>query len=169
MGRAKYAKWVEPEGLAKIEDLAASLTDGELAAAMEVSASTFYRWLSEHSEISEAVTRGRGGARARANIEAVEESLLGRCIGGVHNVAKGFKIREREFDKDTGRCIAERERVEIAVEQVYVPADTNAIKFFLTNRAPEKWKNKTELSADPETAETVEEFLKRLGEGGREF
>ena len=136
---------------------------------MEINAGTLYKWLKKYGEIGEAVMRGRSGARARANIEAVEESLLERCLGGVREVAKGFRVREREYDKVTGRCVAERERIEMAMEQVYVPADTNAIRFFLTNRAPERWKNRTEVSADPETAEGVEAFLKRIGKGEREF
>ena len=98
----------------------------------------------------------------------MEASLLERSLGGAHVVAKAVKLKEVEYD-ERGRRIREVERVEMAEETVYVPADTAAIRFFLTNRAPEKWKNKTELAADPETREGVEEFLRSLSEGGREF
>ena len=167
MGKLK--QWMSPEGLAKIEEWAASRTDEEMIAGMGVAASTFYRWRAQHDEIENAITAGRTGALAQANNKAVEASLLERCLGGVKTVRKGFKVKAVVYSDETGRRIREEEHVEIVEEEVYVPADTQAIKFWLTNRAPEKWKNKTELAADPETREGVEEFLRSLSEGGREF
>ncbi len=170
MGKGKLAQWTTPEGLAKIEEWAAARTDEELIAAMGVAASTFYRWRAQHEEIDNAIVSGRTGALGQENIRKVEASLLERCLGGVQVVAKGFKVRRTSYDERGHRV--EEEHIEMAAEQVYVPADTNAIKFFLTNRAPEKWKNRTELSADPETREGVEEFLRGLAAtdgGGREF
>lgn len=169
MGKGKLAQWMTPEGLAKIEDWAASKTDEEMIAGMGVAASTFYRWRAQHDEIEDAITAGRTGALAQANNKAVEESLLERCLGGVKTVRKGFKVKVVVYSDETGRRVREEEHVELVEEEVYVPADTQAIKFWLTNRAPEKWKNRTELSADQETRESVEEFLRSLGEGGREF
>ena len=168
MGKGKWAQWSTPEGLAKIEEWAASRTDEELIASMGVAASTFYRWRLAHPELEDAITAGRTGALAQANNKAVEESLLERCLGGVKQVAKGFKVKQVTYDAN-GRRVKEEEHIELIYEEQYVPADTNAIKFWLTNRAPEKWKNRTELSADPETREGVEEFLQRIAEGGREF
>ncbi len=166
MGKLK--QWMSPEGLAKIEEWAASRTDEEMIAGMGVAASTFYRWRAQHDEIENAITAGRTGALAQANNKAVEASLLERCLGGTKTVMKAVKIKNVEYDSD-GHRISEVEQVEMAAETIYVPADTQAIKFWLTNRAPEKWKNKTELAADPETREGVEEFLRSLSEGGREF
>ncbi len=169
MGKGKLAQWMTPEGLAKIEDWAASKTDEEMIAGMGVAASTFYRWRAQHDEIENAITAGRSGALAQENNRAVEASLLERCMGGIKTVRKGFKVKAVVYSDETGRRIREEEHVEIVEEEVYVPADTNAIKFWLTNRAPEKWKNRTELSADPETQAGVEEFLRSLSDGGREF
>ena len=168
MAKGKLAQWISPEGLAKIEEWAASKSDEEMIAGMGVAASTFYRWRAKHDEIENAITAGRTGALAAANNKAVEASLLERCLGGTHQVAKAVKLKEVIYDAQ-GRRVREEERVEMALETVYVPADTQAIKFWLTNRAPEKWKNRTELSADPETREGVEEFLRSLSDGGREF
>lgn len=168
MAKGKLAQWMTPEGLAKIEEWAASRTDEEMIAGMGVAASTYYRWREQHDEIENAINAGRTGALAQANNKAVEESLLERCLGGVQTVMKGFKVKDVEYD-ERGRRIRETEHVELAAEQVFVPADTNAIKFWLTNRAPEKWKNRAELSADPETREGVEEFLRSLSGKGREF
>lgn len=168
MARGKLAQWISPEGLARLEEWAASRTDEEMIAGMGVAASTFYRWRAQHDEIENAITAGRTGALAQQNIRAVEASLLERSLGGTHVVAKAVKLKEVEYD-ERGRRVREVERVQMAEETVYVPADTAAIRFFLTNRAPEKWKNKTELAADPETREGVEEFLRSLTDGGREF
>jgi len=169
MGKGKLAQWTTPEGLARIEAWAAEKTDEELIAAMGVASSTFYRWRAQHEEIEAAIVSGRTGALGQENIRKVEASLLERCLGGMQPVMKAVKLREVIYDAQ-GRRVREEERVELAAETVYVPADTAAIKFFLTNRASEKWKNRTELSADPETRESVEEFLRRFaGDGGREF
>lgn len=169
MSKAKYRDWTSTEGLARLEAMSATKTDEELIREMGIASSTFYAWLKKYPEMAEALTHGRTSAMAAEAVERVEDSLFDRCIGGTREVAKAIKIKTVEYDETTGRRLRETERIEMAVEQVYVPADVNAIKFFLTNRAPEKWKNRTELSADPETQESVENFLAKLGEGGREF
>jgi len=169
VSKGKYAKWLTGEGLAKLSELAASHTDEEMIAEMGVASSTYYKWRLTFPEMENAIVEGRSGALAEANNRAVEESLLERCLGGVHEVRKAIKVKTVEFDPVTGKKLREVEEIKAAMEEVYIPADTQAIKFWLTNRAGAKWKNKTELSADPETKESVEEFLKRCGEGGREF
>lgn len=168
MSKGKYAKWLTEEGQKELGDLAALHTDEELIAAMGVASSTFYNWLKKYPEIAAAIEKGRSSALAEEAVEAVEDSLYERCIGGTHTVMKGFKVREVKYDA-AGKRISETEHVELVAEQVYVPADVNAIKFFLTNRKPERWKNRTEFSADDDTKESVETFLQRISEGGREF
>ena len=170
MGKSKIDRWNTPAGIAKIEELAASSTDRELALAMGIASSTLYKWMAEYSEIADAVNRGRTSAQALANVQAVEDSLLERCLGGVKTVMKAVKL-ETVIYNEAGRRIREEEHVEQAAETVYIPADTNAIKFYLTNRAPDRWKNKTEVSADLGTMESIEDFLRRTEEdgSGREF
>ena len=165
----KLAKWKTPEGLAKLEEMAAAcITDNELMAQMGIANTTFYRWRAENEEIENAIVAGRNGAAAEAHNKAVENSLLERCLGGEHTVMKAMKVKEIAYDERGRR--REEERIELVAETVYVPADTNAIKFWLTNRSPDKWKNRTEFSADPETRESVEDFLLRIADGGgREF
>lgn len=182
---AKYRQWTEGEGLARIEALAATHTDAEIAAEIGVTPATFKKWCVKYDALPQAMARGRQrelqeqltalapvptGAPERQAVEAVEAALLDRCLGGVRNVEKGFKVREREYDEASGRCVAERERVELAMEQVYVPADTAAIRFFLTNRDPRNWKNRADM--EEIGAEGVEEYLRRLdpdGSRGRYF
>ena len=171
MGKSKIDRWNTPAGITKIEELAAGSTDSELALALGIAASTLYKWMAECSEIADAIIRGRTGAQAVADVKAVEGSLLERCLGGPKTIMKAVKLREVTYDPE-GKFEREIERVEMVAETVYVPADTNAIKFYLTNRAPERWKNKTEISADLEALGGVEEFLHSLtsaGGGGRKF
>lgn len=168
MSKAKYEKWLTAEGQRQIEEWAAVSTDEELATKLGVVPSTYYKWLKDYPEISEAVKRGREGAQARAANEAVESSLYSRCLGGAFAVQKGYKVRDVEYD-ERGRKIRETEHVEMVEETVYVPADVQAMKFWLTNRMPERWRNKTELSGDLNLGTTVEEYLQGLPEGGREF
>lgn len=169
MANGKYAKWLTAEGQQQIEEWAATSTDEELAPKMGVVPSTYYKWLKDYPEISEAVTRGRKGAQARAANEAVQKSLYDRCLGGAFTVEKGYKVRDVEYD-ERGRKIRETEHIELVKETVYVPADVQAMKFWLTNRMPDKWRNKTELSGDLNLGTSVEEYLKGLPEeGGREF
>jgi len=47
------------------------------------------------------------------------------------------------------------------VDQVHVPADVQAQKFFLTNRAADSWKNRMEVSP-PAAAGALEEYLAGL-------
>lgn len=167
MAKGKYKEWLSQEGQEKLEALAAIKTDVELAAEMGIQISTFYQWLKSHDEIKKAVERGRTSTNAQETNRRVELSLLDRCLGGAFPVVKGHKIREVVYD-ERGKKVKETERIEMVTETTYVPADTAAIRFWLTNRQPERWKNKQELSGDVNLTGSLEEYLKG-NEGGREF
>lgn len=82
MAKGKYKAWLTEDGLKKLVEMAPRLTDAEMAREMGVSSSTYYDWLKRYPEMSEAVTRARAGADARAINESVEESLLDAARGG---------------------------------------------------------------------------------------
>lgn len=164
MAKGKYEEWITPEGLERVEEMAARLTDVEMARAMGISPSTFYAWFSRYPEISEAVTRGRAGAQAHANNEQVEESLLKKALGYTVQVKKTFKVRKVTYNKD-GRRQKETEELKVGYDEVHVPADTAAIRFWLTNRMSERWKNKADLEANV-TSSSVEDYLRQLAESG---
>lgn len=141
---AKYDEWLTPQGLDRLEQLSGrGLTDRELAAALRITDRTLREWQEKYSGISDAIAHGRRGAQ-----EQIENALFRRALGGVHGVLKPVKLRIREYDENTGRCVREEETVELREEEVYIPPDTNALKFWLTNRAPEKWTNRLEVQAD---------------------
>ena len=142
MARAKYAEWLTEQGLERLAEMAPRLTDAEMAKEMGISPSTFYEWLKKHPEMSETVTRARTGADARAVNESVERSLLETALGGVRVLKKPLKIKTTTYDA-RGRRI-DREKIVMAEEEVYIKADVKAQIFWLTNREPERWRNRVE-------------------------
>lgn len=159
---AKIDRWITKEGLRQVEAWAAACTDQELAGKLGVTRSTLALWKKTNSDISDAVTRGRADVHA---CEAVEKTLLDRALGYTVPVQKGVKVRKVEYN-EMGRRIAETEEVVMVAEEQHVPADVNAIKFFLTNRAPERWANKVEMEAAISN-ETFEDWLAGQDGGGK--
>lgn len=144
MAKGKYKTWLTEDGLKKLAEMAPRLTDAEMAKEMGVSSSTYYDWLRRYPEMSEAMTRARTGADARAINESVEESLLDAARGGIRTIKKPMKVRSTSYDA-RGRRI-EREEIVLADEQVYIQPNVKAQIFWLTNRAPERWRNKIEAA-----------------------
>lgn len=153
MAQGKYQKWITEEGLGQIRRWCEEgADDKQLAEAMEITSSTFYTWKKEHPEISEAIALGRGRARVQ-----IENALFIRAKGGVQTVMKQKKRRIREYDPDTGKCIRDEEVYEALPEEEYIAPDTAAIKFWLINRAPDRWAEKVTVEGRGEL--TLEEVL----------
>lgn len=142
MAKAKYLEWIGEQGLERLREMAPRLTDAEMAKEMHISPSTYYEWLKKYPEMSEAVTRARTGADARANNESVERSLLETALGGVRVLKKPMKLKTTSFDS-RGRRV-ESEKLVYADEEIYVPPNVKAQIFWLTNREPERWRNRVE-------------------------
>lgn len=142
MAKAKYLEWIGEQGLERLAEMAPRLTDAEMAKEMGISPSTYYDWLKKHPEMSEAVTRARTGADARANNESVERSLLETALGGVRVLKKPMKLKSTSFDA-RGRRV-EKEKIVYADEEVYIQPNVKAQIFWLTNREPERWRNRVE-------------------------
>lgn len=142
MAKAKYLEWIGEQGLERLREMAPRLTDAEMAKEMGISPSTYYDWLKKYPEMSEAVTRARTGADARAVNERVERSLLETALGGVRVLKKPMKLKTTSFDS-RGRRV-ESEKLVYADEEIYVPPNVKAQIFWLTNREPERWRNKVE-------------------------
>lgn len=159
---AKIDRWITREGLKQVEAWAAECTDQELAGKLGVARSTLALWVKTNSDISDAVTRGRADVHA---CEAVEKTLLERSLGYTIKVSKAFKVRRVEYD-DMGKRRLEMEDVVYAEEDQHVPADVNAIKFFLTNRAPDRWANRVEMEAAISSGSFEDWLSRQQGESG---
>jgi transcriptional regulator with XRE-family HTH domain len=103
----------------------AGFTDQELADLFGVAVSTISAWKAEHVEFSEALKAGKAEADDR-----VERALYHRAIGYSHEVEKPMVV-----DKDV-RIVTYTERM---------PPDTTACIFWLKNRNPEEWRDKTQV------------------------
>jgi transposase len=110
-----------------------------------VAEGTFYRWMDEDKEFRELVRNAQDEVRiSKADVRMVEQSLL--------DVARGFEYEEvrTEYesrlveDEQTGK----KEYKPVIKKQVRtqkrVVPNVEAIKFLLTNRDPEHWKNRIE-------------------------
>lgn len=104
---------------------------------------TFYRWCDEDSEFREQVRSAQDEARiSKADVRAVEQSLL--------DVAKGFEYEEvkteyesREvIDEQTGKKVTKPVIKKQVRTTKRVTPNVEAIKFLLTNRDPQNWKNR---------------------------
>ena len=132
---AKYAE-ASPIILQALEE---GMTNKDAARLAGIDEVTFYAWMREKPQFSQLVNNAREIGRQRA-VQDVELSLL--------RLAKGHEYEDvrteyaSELNPQTGKMepvIKKQTRF-----KRIVPAQTEAIKFFLTNRAPVEWKNRQE-------------------------
>lgn len=141
MATGKYQRWIEPDGLLLLEAWARDgFANEQIATKCGVSPSTLYAWIKTHSEISEALKRGK----EVVDIE-VENALLKRALGYEYD-----EVMVEESENGTKRRVTRK---------MVVP-DTTAQIFWLKNRKPEQWRDKPVTdTADSETLDKAKEML----------
>lgn len=118
----------KPEYIAQaIEQCEAGATDQELADFFGVSVRTLYRWKNNFPEFCQALKSGKAPTDER-----VERSLFERATG-------------YERDEVDIRVVG-GEIVQTTVRKFY-PPDTTAAIFWLKNRRPDLWRDKTDVEA----------------------
>ncbi len=100
-------------------------TDKQIADFFEVDESTINRWKKRHPAFCQSLNEGKIIADAE-----VADCLFRR--------AKGETLVVEKAVKGPGG------RYEVITVKQYVPADSGAAKLWLTNRQPEKWRDKRE-------------------------
>ena len=111
----------------------------EAAAKSGVSESIFYEWMNTKMEFLESYKEAkRQGDLVRIN--SVEAALL--------DVARGFEYEEvrTEYESQLNQQTGKYEptiKKQVRTKKRVVP-QTEAIKFYLSNKAPEEWKNRIE-------------------------
>jgi len=115
----KYDSKIHP-GIVR-ELAAAGMIDETIAKVLEIGVRTFYDWKEGHPEFSQAVEEGKNSP-----ITVVEGALYRLCNGYT-------------YEEDSG--------VGIRVKKTKHP-DVRAIQFYLKNVAPDKWRDKHEISGD---------------------
>lgn len=98
------------------------LTDKEMFVNIGIVESTFYKWKHDHPEFSESLAKGKEGPD-----DLVEAAFYQRCLGYEHDAIHISNYK----GKVTKTKIVKK-----------YPPDTAAIKFWLTNRRPEQWREK---------------------------
>lgn len=143
MAKGKYESHVLPK-LALVEAWARDgLVETQIAHNLGIAVSTLNVYKNAHKELSEALARGK----EVVDVE-VENDLLKKCHGYNAKVKKTFKLREVEYDPETGKRLRESERLVEAFDEVHVPADITAIMFWLANRMRGKWSYKPQEGQD---------------------
>jgi len=106
------------------------LNDKQIAKKLNISVGTFYEYLKEFPEFSDAVKRGK----RKVDIE-VENALLKRALG--------FEFMEVTTEAD----IVDNKPVATKTKQTkkYFPPDVGAAMNWLKNRLPDEWREKTEI------------------------
>ena len=136
IAKGKYADWLMPDGLLRVEGWARDgLTDEQIARNMGVAYSTFRDWIGKFSALSASLKKGK----APVDIE-VENALLKRATGYTVKLKKPIKVKTTK--RITGKGEVTEERIEYADEEQYIPPDTTAQIFWLKNRRPERWRDK---------------------------
>lgn len=123
-----------------------SYTIEEICRNVNISKDTYYRWLSEKADFSDAVKKANDDFNASMVAEA-------KC--SLVKLVKGYTVQEKKtVTADTGKkdengkpIVKVKEHT--VVDKHYQP-NVAAVIFTLTNRDPENWKNKqnTELSGE---------------------
>lgn len=133
---AKYAE-AAPIILRALED-----GDTQKAAAEKagVHIDTFHDWINNKPEFSEAVKRAKRNALANS-VAKVERSLLDRALGFEYEEVRS-EYESKPDPNDPNKYIPTIKR-QIRTKK-HIVQDVEAIKFFLTNRAPDEWKNRQE-------------------------
>lgn len=134
MASIRYTK----ENAKKIMDMGRQgLSITEICNRMKMSRPTFYNWckkpkfLSQWEEVQDELRD--------LFIHEAESSLL-KKINGYTVEEKQTTIINSGKDKSTGKSSPMVK--EQTIREKHIPADTAAIIFTLTNKAPEKWQNK---------------------------
>ena len=112
------------------------LSDADIAKNLGISLDAYYRYQKLYSEFYEAIKRGK----RPANI-IVENSLFKRCVGFYFDEVTDDVYLDEKGKKHAGKKTVKK----------YVMPDINAIRFWLTNREPELWKN---IREDMESGKT---------------
>lgn len=117
--------------------LAQGYNIGETCQKVSIDRQTLQNWIDQNSEFSEEVKRARKEGEQRA-IEDVEHALL--------DVAKGFEYEEvrTEYESKLNPETNKYEptiKKQVRIKKRVMPT-VEAQKFFLTNKAPDIWKNR---------------------------
>lgn len=141
MAKGKYHKWIEGDGLIKLEAWARDgLTDEQIASNIGVNRGTLYTWMNQHPIIRNALKKGKEVVDIQ-----VENALLRRALGTtVEEVVTEVDSNGKKHKKVTKKEI---------------PPDTTAQIYWLKNRRRDKWKDKWDVEVSGELRTVIVDDL----------
>lgn len=104
------------------------LTDDEMATIMGVSSELLASWKAYYPQLDKAISEGRMAADAQV-------------VAALHSNAVGYT-------KTSDEVVRTRRGAQVVQVEKYYPAETNAQKYWLNNRAPSYWGDKVQLGGD---------------------
>jgi len=137
MAKGKYEEWLTLDGLTRLEAYARDgLTDEQIAHNMGVSIATLYNYKRDHLAILDALKRGKEVVDIQ-----VENKLFQRAMGYSYKET----TRENVYLKDEcGKVYGSEMQITKIVTKEVAP-DVTAQIFWLKNRKPRDWRDKTDI------------------------
>ena len=108
MAKGKYQKWIEPDGLLRLQGWARDgLTDEQIAKNMGVSVATLYNWKRDHLEILEALKESKEVADRNVENALYEAALKGNITAQIFWLKnrKPKDWREKPADENVNQSI----------------------------------------------------------------
>lgn len=135
---AKYAEQ-SPKILSFLED---GFTNKDAAEKAGVSEAQFYEWMAKKTEFAELVKRARAIGEKKS-IAKVKQSLLDLALGFEYEeVATEYESKPNPDPQAKDKyipVIKKQRRIKKRVVQ-----SIEAIRFYLSNKCPEEWKNRSD-------------------------
>lgn len=148
LARGKYQAWLEKDKLILLRAWARDgLTDEQIASNIGITPSTLYEWKKKHSEISEALKRGK----EVVDVE-VENTLLKKALGG-------FVVEEQTIEELNARGELTTRKVR---SKRYLPPDTTALIFWLKNRKPDVWMDRKAKEVGEDSNKMLAKYFELL-------
>jgi len=104
----------------------------DIISTLGISRSTWTRAKNEHAEFGQMIDEA-----SKVGVFNVEQALHKRCIGYDLDVPRSYKLRSVYYDENGKRC--ETERIETVMTKQHVPADIEAIRFYLINKCRQRY------------------------------
>lgn len=120
-------------------------TDEELAQEFDVSTRTIYRWKNAHPEFCQAIRAGKEAADER-----VERSLYQMATGTYIKQQQAIKVKTGQFTED----------IKIVEVETYMAPEVPAAQFWLKNRKPDQWRDKSDVNLNVTSQEQALSLLK---------
>lgn len=119
-------------------------TDEGIAKELGVSITTLRNWRESHPSLHIAIQVGRD----HWSTTAVEDSLIKRALG--------YEYKEVAVQKVKGKPVC------TTVTKRHMPPDSRAAQFVLTNRAPERWRQRQEVEHKGEVSLAVPDAVQSV-------